>query len=827
MTPPTGTLPRHLSGDFRVIRPLAGIDSANTVLLVEGLRTGQRHVLKLLRRSSLADERFVRELHARNEGGHLHIPHRTGRSEDNRFLTLTEYLPHGSLQSCLTASNGLPESAIRPLVRDLAAACRALHEETGGRRIVHGDIKPSNVLVVRRGEAESDRAFRLADFDSSALLDGDGYRGAVVHGGTPGYAAPEALRGDAGPAPAMDYWSFGMVLLRTLMAEHPFRGLTHPQIRAMLVADEWRPSAVYLARIRDEALRALVAGLLRRVPAERWGAAQVRRWLAGDDPRIVVSGLRLLGENAAVAPFLIDGESVYTAGGLAVALLRSWNTAALRSDALQEWLDRFSATAAAQIENARQMDPDAGLLEFCALYYPGERMPPVWRGESISAPNLAGLAARAVAGDGSARSWLLDFLQQERYEHFVSLPRYEEVTALVDSVRRTRREHHEAWSDVANAGGPNEAPDDDESWVQAVLIACSPIDAAERAAALSELFDPLLIMRRAEWFFVFGTDPDRISPSQLFVLRSLRQSSLYDATNIDYLDDLRGVDTDALRAGLVLPATQRRLSDGLSVRPGARVVNLASGDTYAPERTRGGDRRPPSTRDDSSTGDGPSNPAQARRAEEGPRLRMRVVRLAIRLPHPAAALTDPAAEEDEVHLAMVSWSDAGPNARLVLADPGPLPFGARLSVPVPAEGNLQLVLARSTRVYLTGRGVGRRERRRRSMQVLTGRRYPAPIRPLAARLLPLRSALSSLREKVRSARPARRLRARPLQRSRRTGRLLASARSRSIRFAGMRPLRLARALLRATARVHQVRVRKVDVERARRYTSGVEGRTRS
>ena len=597
MTPPAGMLPRHLSGEFRVVRPLAGIDSANTVLLVESLRTGQRHVLKLLRRSALADERFVRELHARNEGGQFHIPHRTGRSEGNRFLTLTEYLPAGSLHSCLTASNGLPESAIRPLVRDLAAACRALHEETEGRRIVHGDVKPSNVLVVRRGEAESDWAFRLADFDSSALLDGDGYRGAVVaHGGTPAYAAPEALRGDAGPAPAMDYWSFGMVLLRALVGRHPFRGLTtHQQIRDMLVADEWRLDASYLAPIRDEALRALVAGLLRRVPAERWGPDQVRRWLAGDDPRIVVSGLRLLGENAADAPFLIEGESVHTAGSLAVALLRSWNAAALRSDALHEWLGSFSPNAAAQIENARQMDPDAGLLGFCALYYPGGRMPPVWRGESISAPNLAGLAARAVAGDGSARSWLLDFLQQERYEHFASLPRYEEVTALVDSVRRTRREHHEAWSDIANAGGPNEAPDDAESWVRAVLIACSPIDASERAAALSELFDPLLIMRRAEWFFVFGTDPDRISPSQLFVLRSLRQSSLYDATNIDYLDDLRGGDTGALRAGLVLPATQRRLSDGLSVRPGARVVNLASGDTYAPERTRGGDRPRPGT----------------------------------------------------------------------------------------------------------------------------------------------------------------------------------------------------------------------------------------
>ena len=727
---------------------------------------------------------------------------------------------------------------------------------------MHGDIKPSNVLVVRRGEAESDWPFRLADIDSSALLDGDGYRGAVAHGGTPAYAAPEALRGDARPVVPGD----GLLIPRAgrrrvsrcggarghsrlrgargaqrRCAAGPGDGLLvlrhgaapDPHGRAPVSRPD-PPADPGHARLRRMAAqRGLPCtdpgrgppGTGRRPAAQGTGGA-----MGGGPGSALARGRRSGNRRERIASPRRERSRCSVPHRGRERLQRrqprrhpapSWNTAALRSDALHEWLGSFSPNAAAQIKNARQMDPDAGLLKFCALYYPGGRMPPVWRGESISAPNLAGLAARAISVEGSARSWLLDFLQQESYEFFVYLPRCEEVTALVDSIRRTRREHHEAWSDIANAGGPNEAPDDDESWVQAVLIACSPIDAAERAAALSELFDPLLIMRRAEWFFVFGTDPDRISPSQLFVLRSLRRSSLYDATNIDYLDDLRGVDTDALRAGLVLPATQRRLSDGLSVRPGAHVVNLASGDTYAPERTRRGDRRPPSTGDDTS------NPAQARRADEGPRLRMRVVRLAIRLPHPAAALTDPAAAEDEVYLAMVSRSGAGPNARPVLADPGPLPFSARLSVPVPAEGHLQLVLAKSTRVHLTGRRIGRPERRRRSIQVLTGRRHPTPIRPLVAGLLPLRSALRSLRDKVRSARPARRLRARPRQRSRPTGRLIASVRSRSIRLVGMRPLRLARAILRATARVHQVRVRKVDGERARRYTPGVEGRTRS
>ena len=448
----------------------------------------------------------------------------------------------------------------------------------------------------------------------------------------------------------------------------------------MLVADEWRPDASYLAPIRDEARRALVAGLLRRVPAERWGEDEVRRWLAGDDPRIVVSGLRLLGENAADAPFSIDGENVYTAGSLAAVLLRSWDTGALRSDALMHWLRGFNPTAAGQIERAGQMDPDAGLLGFCALYRPG-RMPPIWRGETISAPSLAGLAARAVAGDRPARAWLLDFFQQERHAHFASLSRYEEVAALVDTVRRTRREHREAWSGVANAGGPNQAPDDDESWVQAVLIACSPIGAAERAAALSELFDPILIMRRAEWFFVFGTDPDRIGPSQLFVLRSLR-------------DEL-AARCHEHRIPRRSPRARHRGASGGARAPGdpetafGRVVG-APGRARGVSRfrrhvcTRTHPRRRPAARLDRGRSLGPgARPARGRRSQapdagscgspSGCPLR------------PPRSRPPRAAGEDEIHLAMVSWSGAGPNARLVLADPGPLPFATRLKVPVPGR----------------------------------------------------------------------------------------------------------------------------------------------
>src|SRR5262249_44249680 len=66
----------------------------------------------------------------------------------------------------------------------LTAGLEALH----AAGIVHGDVKPSNLLVsvARDARAEPD-SVRLVDFGLAALVDRD-RRG---HRGTPGYAAPE------------------------------------------------------------------------------------------------------------------------------------------------------------------------------------------------------------------------------------------------------------------------------------------------------------------------------------------------------------------------------------------------------------------------------------------------------------------------------------------------------------------------------------------------------------------------------------------------------------------------------------------------------------
>jgi serine/threonine-protein kinase len=97
------------------------------------------------------------------------------------------------------------------IVRDCLAALAALHRED----IVHGDIKPSNIMLKRTGNAkivDIGSAFELADPPHPRTC-------------TPAYAAPEVLEGRAS-TPRSDLASLGYVLVELLAGQAPFVGVT-------------------------------------------------------------------------------------------------------------------------------------------------------------------------------------------------------------------------------------------------------------------------------------------------------------------------------------------------------------------------------------------------------------------------------------------------------------------------------------------------------------------------------------------------------------------------------------------------------------------------
>jgi transcriptional regulator with GAF, ATPase, and Fis domain len=155
-----------------------------------------------------------------------------------------------------------------PVLAEVAGALARLH----GAGFVHGDLKPSNVLVAAAG------GVWLADFGLSRRQAGSAaLPGELAAGGTPFYAAPELLAGGA-PTPASDLFALGMLALRCLcpLTLSPRDFYAHfpaqPALEALGVSPAELPASV----------RDLVPALLQRRPDDRpESAAEVERSLAG------------------------------------------------------------------------------------------------------------------------------------------------------------------------------------------------------------------------------------------------------------------------------------------------------------------------------------------------------------------------------------------------------------------------------------------------------------------------------------------------------------------------------------------------------------------
>ena len=147
------------------------------------------------------------------------------------------------------------------VLRDGLAALSALHREG----IVHGDIKSSNLMLKRTGNA------KLIDI-GSAYEWGTGSR---VRTCTPSYAAPEVLEGDGG-SPQSDLASLGYVLVEMLAGAPPFAGISDRDalLDAKKTILDRVPNTLPEEVVRNELLMSLIGGLIAPDPADRFPSAE-------------------------------------------------------------------------------------------------------------------------------------------------------------------------------------------------------------------------------------------------------------------------------------------------------------------------------------------------------------------------------------------------------------------------------------------------------------------------------------------------------------------------------------------------------------------------
>lgn len=147
------------------------------------------------------------------------------------------------------------------IVRECLAALGALHR----RGIVHADIKPSNIMLKRTGNAkliDLGAAFAIGDTDCKMV--------------TPRYAAPEVLEGEP-YTPRSDLASLGYVLIELLAGQPLFVGMRKISklIRAKQQVLERLPEFLPADVLASDALWELIRGLVAPNPNDRFANADV------------------------------------------------------------------------------------------------------------------------------------------------------------------------------------------------------------------------------------------------------------------------------------------------------------------------------------------------------------------------------------------------------------------------------------------------------------------------------------------------------------------------------------------------------------------------
>ncbi len=292
-----GRLSGSTLGAYRLIE-LLGRGGMGEVYAGERVTDGQRVAVKVLHAHLHDDatmlERFRREAEAAQRVA-AHAPElfEIGSSpEDGTRYIVMERLEGEDLGAYLRRRGVLPPAEVADLVDKLATVLEAAH----GAGVVHRDLKPQNVYLVR-----GTTTLKLLDFGISRLSDtptGATLTHAAVVG-SPGYLAPEQARGaSAEIGPHTDVFALGAICYRALTGVEAFPGRTPASaIYEALQRDPPPPSQ--LAPALPAAVDAVLALALAKAPTQRYHragelATDLRLALAGTLPEAVIARARAL-----------------------------------------------------------------------------------------------------------------------------------------------------------------------------------------------------------------------------------------------------------------------------------------------------------------------------------------------------------------------------------------------------------------------------------------------------------------------------------------------------------------------------------------------------
>ncbi len=275
---------------------------------------------------------------------------------DGQPILSLEFVPGGNLFDRLQDVGRMSGRTAATLAIGIARGLAAAH----AAQLVHGELKPGNVLLDAAGEP------KVSDFGFGRCVSGPD----APAMGNPAYVAPELVSGtNKFVGPSVDVWSLGCILYECITGRRPFQADTTLELlNAICVRDPERPTQLVAELHRD--LELVCLKCLAKNPTERYSSAaevadDLTRFLAGEpvSARVPVPAERLVRWARRNKPFAVfaSGTLILMVVGLVVSIIMWQRTERLLAEAdvarmKEEHLAADSMAARAQAEEARVME---------------------------------------------------------------------------------------------------------------------------------------------------------------------------------------------------------------------------------------------------------------------------------------------------------------------------------------------------------------------------------------------------------------------------------------------------------------------------------------
>ncbi|XP_061594838.1 calcium/calmodulin-dependent protein kinase type IV [Cololabis saira] len=198
--------------DFYSLSAELGRGATSVVYRCEEKQTQKPYAVKVLKKT--IDKKIVRtEIGVLLRLSHPNIIQLKEIFETDTDIALVlELVTGGELFDRIVERGYYSERDAAHVIKQILEAVAYLHENG----VVHRDLKPENLLYA---DLTLDAPLKIADFGLSKIIDEQVTMKTVC--GTPGYCAPEILRGNA-YGPEVDMWSVGVILYILLCGFEPF-----------------------------------------------------------------------------------------------------------------------------------------------------------------------------------------------------------------------------------------------------------------------------------------------------------------------------------------------------------------------------------------------------------------------------------------------------------------------------------------------------------------------------------------------------------------------------------------------------------------------------